>query len=303
MPAMKKALQKNNAPVKPFTGEQKYYVETGDKNSKRLSSIVSDALGISKRKYEVKRHTYIYSPPGAGKTFTVQAVADKGKIKMIRIVGASTLNALVVRIATAVFCSDPKKPIIVWIDDCDTLFMDEKGLNVMKGVLDEDQNSLGWNVNMTNQILSYEKSGNENDLIKAQALRHFQTPGGVGVEIPTNNIRFIITSNKNLCAPADVETRKGSKKLNRHESAVRDRVAYEEFELSPKESWGWIASVLINNNILDLSVQQKHILLDWMWSNWDKLPATSMRAVKEYAAMMLNNPADYPDYWNATLRR
>jgi AAA+ superfamily predicted ATPase len=288
--------------VKPFSGEQKYYLDTGKKNAERLGHVVQTALGISKKKYEVKRHSYIYSPPGAGKTFTVQTEATKAKIEMVKIQGASSLNALTIRIATAVY-SIPKGNIIVWVDDCDTLFMDEKGLNIMKGILDEERNVLSWNVNLTNQILTYEKSTNENDLLKAAALRAFQTEGGVGVEIPTDRVRFIITSNKNLCPPADIHTRKGSKKINMHEAAIRDRVNYEEFELSSKESWGWIAAVLMANKVLDLNQGQKQLLLDWMWDHWDKLPANSMRAVKDRAAEMLNHPNDYPDYWNSILRK
>lgn len=294
---------KRPSAVKPFTGEQNYFIAHGKKNMDRLSLITRAALGIVKKKYEVKRHTYIYSPPGAGKTFTVQAAADAAKVKLIKVPGGASMNAFITQIATAAFSMPPRGDLIVWVDDCDSLFMDEESVNVMKGAMDEERNVLSWNKNLTMQIMGYEKSDHPNDQLKAAALRHYQIEGGVGIVIPTDRIRFIVTSNKNLCPPADVFTRKGSKKMNMHEGALRDRVNYEEFELSENEAWGWVAAVLMGNKVLDLTQGQKQILLDWMWSHWDKLPAKSMRAVKDYAALMLNHPGDYPDYWNATLRK
>ena len=52
-----------------------------------------------------------------------------------------------------------------------------------------------------------------------------------------------------------------------------------------------------------LTVAQKHILVDWMFSNWERLPGTSLREVQEYAADMLNHPKDYSDRWAMRLER
>ena len=101
-----------NAYVKPFSAEQKYFIQTGEKNAKRLSEIVQSALGVVRKKVEVKRHTWIYSPPGAGKTFTVQTTADNFGVEPLKIQGASSLNALVIRIATYVH-SIPTGPLYV----------------------------------------------------------------------------------------------------------------------------------------------------------------------------------------------
>lgn len=286
--------------MKPFTSEQEYFITQGDKLSDELTLRALQALGVNKSPNETKRHAYIFSPPGAGKTFTVQAVADKHKIKPIKIQGVSSLNAFVTHMAVAVYLR-PTGDIIVWVDDCDSLFMEADGLNLMKGAMDEERNELSWGKNLTAQIMSYEKSSQPNDLIRAAALRSFQPEGGVGVVIPTDRVRFIVTSNKKLTKPTDPKAMTNAKKM--HESAICDRVAYKEFDISDKESWGWIASVLMKNNILGLKKEQKQILLDFMWNSWSKLPSGSMRAVKEYASWMLDHPKDYPDRWNLTLTR
>jgi hypothetical protein len=289
--------------IKPFTAEQQYYIERGNKLAESLKGSVGRALGVAKSKIEVKRHAYICSPPGAGKTFTVQAAADAAKIQLVKVHGAASMNYFVTAIACAALIADGKD-VVVWVDDCDSLFMETENLNVMKGAMDEERNVLAWGKNMTAQINTYEKSEHPGDQLKAQALRAFQPEGSVGLEVPTNKIRFIVTSNKMLTPPnSDLKT---SKKM--HEAAIRDRVNYVEFDIDGNESWGWVASVFLNNDIFKdkahkLTKAQKHVLLDWMYTNWKRLPATSMRAVKDYAAMMINHPSDYPDHWSLTLRK
>jgi hypothetical protein len=54
---------------------------------------------------------------------------------------------------------------------------------------------------------------------------------------------------------------------------------------------------------LQLSAEQKRLLLDWMWNNWKWLSATSMRSVQELGAHMINDPEDYPDRWETHLLR
>ena len=284
-----------------FTQAQLQLGEGGNFNGCRLRAIVENALGVTHNPYSDKRHTYIYSPPGAGKTFTVQTIADQHGIATLNVHGVSSINALVIKIVTASYLY-PDAKIVVWVDDCDMIFLTDDGLALMKGVLDSERNILAYDKNLVSQISKFQASKNEADKVKALALLKYQTPGGVGVELDSSNLTFIITSNKNLCPPAKVDTFKGNKRRNMDEAAIRDRVIYEEFQLSPLESWGWIASVLMNNTILGLSVEQKTALLLWMYDNWVKLPATSMRAVKQYAAEMLHYPDDYLQRWNATVR-
>lgn len=282
--------------VKPFTSLQKECIARGQILNEQLSEKVYHALGKSDLVHNPKRHHYIASNPGAGKTYTVQSTADKNKIELIKIQGVASMNAIAISLACAAYLSKDKE-INVWIDDCDSIFMDSTTLSVMKGVLDEDRNILSWNKNLTAQINIYEKSANENDQLKAEALRFFQDPTYAGVNIPTDNMRFIITSNRFLTPPNSILSSR--KKMD--EAAIRDRVIYTEYKLDKNANWGWIAYTFINSKILNMNLSQKHTLLDWMFINWDRLPATSMRAIKELSAYMLNYPENYPDYWESSL--
>lgn len=170
--------------------------------------------------------------------------------------------------------------------------MEAEALSVMKGVLDEDRNIFGWNKNLTMQINMLEK-GEKNHQMIAEALKASQPEGSVGIVVPTDRMKFIITSNKDLTNPNS--TLNTQKKMD--EAAIRDRVGYVSFKLNSGQSWGWLASIVSKTNALPINSNQARILLDWMYINWDNLSGVSMRTVKDLAALMINHPKDYVDFW------
>jgi hypothetical protein len=243
---------------KPFTSEQQEYIKRGEMLTRQLQERVKQALGKSEDEVVPKRHHYIASSPGAGKTFTVEKTAAELGVELIMVQGVVSMNAITIQLACAAYLK-PDEQLKIWVDDCDSIFTNKESLAVMKGVLDEDRNVLSWNKNMTSQIQIYEKSGSSIDNLKAEALRSFQPVGHVGVEIPTDNMTFIITSNHFLTKPnAVVNTQR---KMD--EGAIRDRVIYKDYKLTKEQNWGWTAATVLNGNIYDLSLEKKHILLDW----------------------------------------
>lgn len=282
--------------IKPFTSNQQEYIKRGEMLTLQLQEKIRQALGKTDDEIIPKRHHYIASSPGAGKTFTVEKTAAQEGVELIKIHGVASMNAITIQLACAAYLK-PFEQLKIWIDDCDSIFVNKESLSVMKGVLDEDRNVLAWNKNLTSQIQIYENSDSAADQLKAKALRSFQPVGQVGVEIPTHNMTFIITSNHFLTSPnSPLNTQR---KMD--EAAIRDRVAYKDYKLSKEHNWGWTAATVMSGNIYGLSKEKKHLLLDWMYSNWDRLSATSLRSVRERAAEMINNPTNYPDYWEASL--
>lgn len=282
--------------IKPFTSQQQEYIKHGELLSRQLTERILQALGKTDDEVIPKRHHYIASSPGAGKTFTVEKTAAEQGVELLKIHGVASMNAITIQLACAAYLK-PDEQLKVWIDDCDSIFVNRESLSVMKGVLDEDRNILAWNKNLTSQIQIYENSDSPSDQLKAKALRHFQPIGQVGIEIPTDNMTFIITSNHFLASPNS--PLKTQRKMD--EAAIRDRVAYKDYKLSKEHNWGWTAATVLAGDIFGISKKKKYILLDWMYSNWDRLSATSLRAVRERAAEMINNPKNYPDYWESSL--
>ena len=51
--------------------------------------------------------------------------------------------------------------------------------------------------------------------------------------------------------------------------------------------WGWIADVTLNEDCVELSFEDKMILLDWMYNNWDNMKERSIRTVEKMAETMI----------------
>jgi hypothetical protein len=273
-----------------MSSKQKNAIEYGYSLTERLERYVETAVGVREDQVSTKRHTIIWSPPGAGKTYTVNKTVQGHSIKPIKFHGMTSMNAFAIRMACEALYNK-YSPKVVWVDDCDGFFMDSEALNIMKGVLDPDRNILGWNVNMSSEIAKAEKSGNQ---IVADAIRHFQN--GVGMEVPTDDFRFIVTTNKKLAAKK--EATKSQKKMDEH--AVRDRVNWRAFDITSDEAWGWMASNMLSGNVFEedgfeLDEQQTFVLLNTFYNAWDRLAANSMRTVKEAGAMLYNSPETFID--------
>jgi hypothetical protein len=275
-----------------LTTKQRSAILNGLELSERLESYAEQALGLRPDLVETKPHTVIWSPPGAGKTFTVRNVANRANLSYIKYHGKATLNGFVMKMAVALH-KDQTSPVIpVWIDDCDTFFSDERSLNFMKDVLDTDEGNITWDVNLTSQVASARKNGRD-DL--ADALEYWNN-GGVGIQIPMDRCRFIITTNKKLASKRDIN----KKKINMHEHAVRDRTMWRGFDINSEEAWGWMASTMISNDVFaddgfSLTSFQMYQLLTTFHTNWDRLSANSMRTVKDAGAMLYNNPRTFAD--------
>lgn len=284
--------------AKPFTSMQQSYIAAGERHAAFFKDKIEHALGVARLEVSPKRHHYIVGGPGIGKTYTVNEVAKKHKVELTRIQGVASMSAVGILLATAAYMNQDRH-MYVWIDDCDSVFGDANSLSVMKGVFDEDRNVLAWNKNMIAAIAQYEKSDNASTQLVATALRHFQPENGAGIEIPTDNMTFIVTSNRTLTAPNPPP--KTTRKID--ESAIRDRVVYTEYTLTRDETWGWMAATTLKAKLPKVDKADKHLLLDWMYNNWERLPSVSMRAITELAADMVNYPDSYPDHWHSRLVR
>lgn len=286
----------SKTPKSPFTDLQQTYIQIGDKRSLILKERITEALGHGNLKLMNKRHYYIAGGAGVGKTNLINKTAEELKTPLIRIQSAASMNALTIQLAVASYMSQGK-PLHVFIDDCDSIFTDRVSLSVMKGVLDEDRSVLAWNKNMSAAIAIFEKSENPSDVIKSKALRNFQPVGSVGVEIPTGNMTFIITSNHYLASSNPPPTK--ARRID--EAGIHDRVNYIGYPLNQEENWGWMASTTLNSNIHDLTNEQKYVMLNWMFDNLAKLQSMSLRAIKDLAADMINHPENFKDYWETRL--
>jgi len=269
-------------------------IEQGKIQNERMRLLIDKATQSSiDRKY---KDYYIYSPPGLGKTFTVQEFLSKSEISFYPISGNISMFAFGLSLAVIRFLVPPEQKVVIHVDDCEVLFENTNNVNIMKKVLDTDR------------VFVYEKSlhsqrGNLNDIQK-DAIEYFSEPCKMGFKIPTDNMTFIFTSNKRLPYDNEVEIAKlkGQSKATYlgHLYGIRGRVHVADFELTKNEFWGWISSVVIESDCLnDYEPTPEEIceVLDFLFHHWGHFKEKNIRTVEKMFSVMRDFPESYERVW------
>lgn len=274
-----------------FTKKQEHFIEMGALKRNRLVQLADKAAQATlDSKY---RHTYIYSPPGLGKTHTVEKAVENTGVNFVTISGNISMFSFGINLAVINHLIDKDKPVVIVVDDCDEILKNAANINIMKNVLSG------------NKVYSYEKSlqsqwSNLSD-IQQEAITAHSSDDRMGFEVPTDRFVFIFTSNFKL--PNDDEVKiardKGLTKavLLGHLNAIKSRCKPADFDLDDNEMWGWIADTVLNEDCLSISYEEKIILLDWMYNNWDNMNERSIRTAEKMAEALVDDPTGYRDDW------
>jgi hypothetical protein len=261
-----------------FDREQKNALAEGAELRKMLKQITSEACDVkSGMKY---RHTFITGTPGVGKSFSVEQAVQESKVPYGIIKGQASLFGMAQNLAV-LKVKHPFEPVVIIVDDCDSLFADADSINTMKDVLGP------------NSTFTYSKNLHLNSVpegAKRDAVEVFMNDGATGFEIPLDNFFFVFTSNVDLPTKQRLaEALKRSKgtpstqyyKLE-HLHAIRSRVNYKSITSEKDGMWGSIAYVLLEDGACpERSVEEKMMILDWMWNKWDKMTETSVRTAEK----------------------
>ena len=274
-----------------FSRTQKQAIDNGRAKRNRLKKLAEKAAKSSiVASYP---HTYIFSPPGLGKTFTVNKALTESKVKHFTISGNISMFSFGISLAVINHTNKSKKPIVIVVDDCDEILKNSQNINIMKNVLSG------------NKVYSYEKSlqsqWNNLSELQQEAIEAHSSPMRMGFEVPTDNMIFIFTSNFKLPTDDDVKVarEKGQQKaiLLGHLNAIKSRCKPADFDLDSEEMWGWIADTILTEDCLDIEKEDKLILLDWMYNNWEDMNERSIRTAEKMAETMIDDPTGYRDSW------
>jgi len=180
------------------------------------------------------------------------------------------------------------------IDDCDEIFKNEQNCNTMKNVLDGEKRFV-YEKSLASQWSSLGQ-------LQKEAIQHHSEEGKMGFTIPTDNLRFVFTSNFSLPIDDDVRLarQKGGYKsiLMAHRNAIRSRCKVADFDLTPQEHWGWIADVTLSPEFLpEIPISKKNIILEFLWNNWSQLNERSIRSIEKMANLMKYYPDRYKNLW------
>lgn len=264
----------------------------GTNKRERMIGLIENLTQFNQK--EKFPHLYIYSPPGLGKTHTVNQFLKVSELPYFVVSGNTSMFAFGIQLAVINYQNVEKTNIIIYVDDCDEIFKNEQNCNTMKNVLDGEKKFV------------YEKSlasqfGFLSDIQK-EAISYHGEDGKMGFVVPTDNIRFVFTSNFSLPIDDDVKLarQKGGYKsvLMAHRNAIRSRCKVADFDLTPQEHWGWIADVTLNPDFLpEISASKKNIILGFLWDNWSHLNERSIRSVEKMANLMNYYPNEFMSLW------
>lgn len=266
-------------------------IKRGKLVRKRLIKTVERAVTVDTT--DVYPHTYIYSPPGLGKTHTVKSHLNKLGVEHYEISGAMSMFAFGVSLAVIRY-NRPTGKIIINVDDCDGIFKNEENINIMKNVLSGSR-TFTYNKSVKTLLTQYSE-------LQQDAVEHFSSEEQVGFSVPCDDLIFIFTSNFSL--PTDDEAAQasaqgGTRNIRKvHLNAIRSRCKTVDFELDQVTHFGWLADVCLNENLVpSVSDEVKEDMLIFILTNWSKMTERSIRTLEKMAQVANDEPEDYKLVW------
>lgn len=269
--------------------KQDLLINNGALHRNQLQNAVKRAIAKT-----TKRDFYIYSPPGLGKTYTVEEEFASQNITPITIKGNASLWGFVVDLAMVQTHRDPKEHLFLFIDDCDNLLLHKDSVNTLKIALHDGV------LNYNKQLMAQYAQLTEE---QQDAVDQFRQQGRNGISIPLNNMTIIWCSNYKLADKQDTNAAdKGSARWMKciDEEALRRRLNARDYDLPDLEAWGWIADCILNStppSMQSATQFEKERILDFIYKNIDKVKELNISfAEKLYEEMQLD-PVSYDTAW------
>jgi hypothetical protein len=283
-------IQKSNV----FGMSKNEALDLGGQNRLRFLQVVSKLPQIKEE--DNYPHKFIYGYPGIGKTYEINKQLEASDVNNVMVTGNVSMFAFGVQLAVINHLNPNQERVIVFCDDVDTLVSTESSCNQLKSALHGPRK------------FTYEKSlqsqwSSLSDIQK-EAIKHHQEEGKLGFTVDCKTMSFILVSNIQL--PTDDEVRdareKGKSKasLLAHKNAIRSRCMVQDFSLTNAELWGWIADVVLRTDCLkqfDLDQEEKFIMLNFIWDNWEQLTERSIRLIEKMAILKKEYPDSFQSVW------
>jgi hypothetical protein len=299
-----------------LSSKLKSYVVAGDIKRKALIKATKDSALRSSEHDDIrgdfKIDTILMGSTGIGKTHWTKKSLDEADVNYIPIRGSVTFLHLCANLMVAHYHhikerKSKDEKLVVFVDDCDSLFQTEEGRNALK----EMSEKFG-----PDRKLSYNRIIQEFLLEPAQLdiLDNYRPKnGGSGFSIDCNDIIFIFATN--FALPTENEANTYAKKnpatprANRLHSlaAIRRRFTCRDFILDKATNWGWLAHVALTDKALIEDIlgkkdydKHKYEILNWVWNEWDYMTEHNLDTIKSLAYSIKEYGTDgYIDSWEA----
>ena len=271
------------------------YIEQGKREYDFFCGDVENALLNN----TFNEHFFFSSIPGYSKTWTLNKVAEKNGVKLVKFEGSLGLFAFCADVATLLMqAPDDDSKIFCLFDDCDSLFQKGDNLNTLKGMFDADRNVLKYGKQLGGQY-------HQLDDTQKAAIDGYRTEGKSGFKIPTDRLVFITLTNKWFPNADDAEKASDSKKDYYLDlAAIRRRTQFKEVNFEKGVDWGYCAHILMSSSLAeqwkpDITDEEKIEILRFTspTNNWNKMTERNLSVFDKMVKDMVRFPDNYYDRW------
>jgi hypothetical protein len=283
-------IQKSNV----FGMSKNEALDLGGQNRLRFLQVVSKLPQI--KEDDNYPHKFIYGYPGIGKTYEINKQLESSDVNYVMLTGNVSMFAMGVQLAVINYSNPAQEKVIVFCDDVDTLVATESSCNQLKSAL-HGPRKFTYEKSLQSQWSSLSE-------IQKEAIKQHEEEGKLGFSVDCKSMSFILVSNIQL--PTDDEVRsarekgKGKASLLAHKNAIRSRCMVQDFSLTNAELWGWIADVVLRTDCLkqfELDQDEKFIMLNFIWDNWEQLTERSIRLIEKMATLKKEYPDTFQTVW------
>lgn len=278
-----------------LTDKELAYILQGKKEYEIFEGDIKEAL-LSNRFNE---HFIFSSSPGFGKTWTLNGIAEKNKVKLVKYDGSLGLFTFAADIASTLMAAPKNKSkIYCSMDDCDSLYDKGDSLNTIKGMYDEKR-----------KVLSYGKALGPQyhmlDDIQKEAIDMFRTPGKSGFSIPMDRFIFITLTNKKFPDANEAENASDSKQSYYTDlAAIRRRVQFKDIKFDEGVDWGYCVHFIMTNPVCEksfpkITFEQKLEMIKYTspLNNWNKANERNISLFDKMTKDIVKYPKDYINKW------
>jgi len=277
-----------------FDTDQQHLISKGAIHRQTLTKSIQESLNFGG---QFNENYIISSLPGLGKTHELETQLENMNDLPIVFNGDNGIFAFTIDVATAVYLANGQSITIV-LDDCDMLF-DNKVINITKKMFD--------NTKVLRYGKNYRTLKSMCTELQFEALESFASEDRAGLDIPLDNVNFVVLTNMHLNTVDEVETQEpGSTKYNRYNGlyAIRRRTEYKEIEMPTMELWGYVADVVLNEKICEkfvptITLEQKQQILVWCYNKWENgITERNLSIIEKMTKQIVRYPNNYLDIWN-----
>lgn len=280
--------------IQVFNTDQLFLIKKGQIHRQTLKNEIDQALNNN----QFGDNFIISSLPGLGKSYEMDLAINRMSNPPLIFKGDNGFFGYFLDITTAIYLNGgPQNKLVVVNDDCDVLFED-KIINTTKKMFDDTR------------ILRYGKNYRSLRPLCSDtqwlAVQSFADDSRAGLDIDVKNVTFITLTNCHLHTVDEVEAQEdGSAKWSKYNSryAIRRRTEYKEIEMPSLELWGYVADVVLNEQICEkhfpgIKQAHKEQILLWCYQKWDKgITERNLSIIEKMTKKIVQYPNNYLDIW------